>query len=305
MTSDLPPELLHSIFAPMEHDPRLRATLFAYSTVSHLWRDVALSYLFFTLKARRRESFADVISFLSTHPNIAACVKKLWLQRAGPPGSPSKPEVDHDTVHALLARLPALVNLNFHTVKFVDHYIQGASVPSATQPSPDSSAAGPIPHTAQGDQKGDGPYRLQLVYLYGCVAPDGLTPLFRILSLCEIDTLHATLNQLPGTDVAQVDLAALHRPLRVRWLRVAVQKHPARVAQRPPPLLEALHRTLEPGCLRELDVTLHTWDDVRTTGTLLRNAGHNFGTLRLNVCWDSESGEGEPASLLALSGGSK
>ena len=305
MASSLPPSLLHLIFAPVEDGPQLRATLFACSTVSHLWRDVALPYLFSSLKVRRHESFADVIAFLSTRPYIAACIKRLWLHRSGPPGSPSKPEVDHDTVHALLARLPALVNLTFHTVKFVDHCIQGDPVPSAPQASPHSSATGLVPHAAQSDQKkGNGAYRLQLIYLYACTAPEGPTPLFRILSLCEMDTLRATLNQLPGTDAAQVDLAALHRPLRVRWLRVAVQKRPTRVAKRPPPLLEALHRALEPGCVRELDVTLHTWDDVRTVRALLRNAGHNLASLRLNVSWDSESGEGESGTetLLALAG---
>ncbi|PIL23164.1 hypothetical protein GSI_14473 [Ganoderma sinense ZZ0214-1] len=286
---DLPPELLHAIFAWMEHEPPPRTTFVACSVVSRLWRDIALPYLFSTLKARRRESFANVIPFLETHPHIAACVKRLWLQRTGV--SAPKPEVDYETVSALLARLPALVNLSFHTVKFVGL----RSLPLGPQFASELSAT-TIPstnaHTVQGSNH-DGPYRLDLVILYSCTVPDP-TPLFRILSLCEMDTLRATLNELPGTNIAQVDPAALHRPLRVRWLRVAVQKRPARIAQRPPPLLEALRVALEPGSVRAFDVTCHNWDEVASAGALLRDVGRNLTTLRLSVFWGSA--EGEPRS---------
>ncbi|KAI1783307.1 hypothetical protein LXA43DRAFT_1067786 [Ganoderma leucocontextum] len=286
---NLPPELLHTIFASMEYE-RPHASLIACSTVSRLWRDIALPYLFSTLKARRRESFADVIFFLSAHAHIAACVKRLWLQRGS--SSFARPEVDHDTVHALLAHLPALVNLSFHTVRFVSSRPQGDIGPSGSPPASESSAIRTVPPTDAGvTPKGsahcNGPYRLHLVILYSCTVPHDPTALFRILSLCDMDTLRATLNELPGTDSAQVDLAALHRPLRVRWLRVAVQKRPApaRTAQHPPPLLEALRRALEPGCVRALDVGCHDWDEVESAGALLRDVGRNLTTLRLSVFW--------------------
>ncbi|KAM5543503.1 hypothetical protein V8D89_002754 [Ganoderma adspersum] len=292
---DLPPELLHEIFVWMEHEPLPRATSFgACSVVSRIWRDVALPYLFSTLKARRRESFADIIPFLDAHPHIAACVKRLWLQQAGVPSA--KPEVDHDTVSALLARLPALVNLSFHSVKFVGPRSPGDAVPSGPQPASESSAAQAIPstdaHTPHWhDSNHNSPYRLSLVILYSCTVPTDPTALFRILSLCEMDTLRATLNELPGIDSAQVDPAVLHRPLRVRWLRVAVQKRPARIARRPPALLEALRRALEPGCVRAFDVTCNNWDEVGGAGALLRDAGRSLTTLRLKVFWASEEGE--------------
>ena len=300
----LPPELLHAIFAWMEREssPAPHTTFVACSVVSRLWRSVALSYLFSTLKVRRRESFEDVIPFLHAHPHIAACVKRLWLQQAGV--SCSKPEVDHNTVSALLARLPALVYLSFHSVKFVGPRIPGDSVSSSLQLASELSATPPIPpadtHPLQSSPNRDGPpYRLGLVILYNCTVPadaGGPTALFRILSLCEMDTLRATLNQLPGTDVAQVDLAALHRPLRVRWLRVAVQKRPTGItaARPPPPLLEGLRRALEPGCIRAFDVSCNNWDEVAGAGALLRDAGRCLTTLRLRVFW--ASGEGEPSS---------
>ncbi len=292
---DLPPELLHAIFASMEHEPPPRGTLVACSAVSHLWRDVALPYLFSTLKARRRESFADVIPFLSTHPHIAACVKRLWLQRRGT--DVPRPEVDHDTVHALLARLPALVNLSFHTVAFVGPRLH---VPLSPQTASKSLATQPISTTdvctpPSGDR--NGPYRLQVVLLYSCSVRHDLTPLFRILSLCEMETFRATLTVVLHHDSgagSQVDLTTLHRPLRVRWLRVGVQKR----QKSQTPLLEAFRRCLEPGCIRELDVACVDWNAIESAGALLRDVGCNLTTLRLNMLWTMS--EGRPSCDLAL-----
>lgn len=293
---DLPPELLHAIFAPMGHEPSPRDTLVACSAVSHLWRDVTLPYLFSTLKARRRDSFADIVPFLSAHPHIAACVKRLLLQRKGI--LVPRPEVDHDTVHALLARLPALVNLSFHTVAFVGprpHVPSGSqmvSSSSTTQLRPTTDA-----NTRPASTRG-GPYRLQVVLLYSCTAPQGPTSLFRILSLCEIETFRATLTELPDIDKlgAQVDVAVLHRPLRVRWLRVGVQKRQKSPRPHPPPLLEALRRCLEPGCILELDVACINWDTIESAGALLRDVGCNLTTVRLDMF--GEMREGKPSSAV-------
>ncbi|KAI1783305.1 hypothetical protein LXA43DRAFT_1047332 [Ganoderma leucocontextum] len=275
---DLPPELFHEIFAAMQDDSeRPLATLIACSVVSRLWRDIALPQLFSTFRTRRTESFTDVVRFLSTHAHIAACVKRLYLQRTGlvfP--NPElklhlKPEIDHHTVHALLEHLPALHTLCFLGVKFVDAHV----VPSGSQ---FASSASPPVATTNTDALPDDlirPHHLQWVTLQCCTVPRDPTPLFRILSLGDIGTFQVIHTEFPDEPL---EPAALHRTLRMRKLELGLQSR-----WKLDRLLEAFQRRLEPGCVRELNVVCDNWTSIASAGALLRDVGRNLTVLKLRL----------------------
>ncbi|PIL23165.1 hypothetical protein GSI_14474 [Ganoderma sinense ZZ0214-1] len=257
---DLPVELLQGIFAFVQTEGP-PTTLIACSAVSWWWRDIVLPQLFSTFNTRRTESFKDVVHFLSTHPHIAACVKHLRLGRTGCICTLSdlrkprpNPEVDHQTAHALLKCLPALQYLSFDCVRFV------------VTPNTNALAEDCIR-----------PYRLRWVSLDRCVIGADPTPLFRILSLCDIGTFQVTCTEFPNEAGLQAE--TLHRTLRMQRLWLPELHSQWKTGR----LMRALQRRLEPGCVRGLSIVCDNRQSLENTGALLRVVGRDLTSLKLRL----------------------
>ncbi|KAM5543504.1 hypothetical protein V8D89_002755 [Ganoderma adspersum] len=271
---DLPPEILQEIFAFVQNDGP-PAILIACSVVSRLWRDIALPRLFFTFRTHRTESFTDVAHFLSTHAHIAACVKYLGLERTGSmfPG-PGKalpnPEIDPYTAHTLLKCSPALRALSFHGVKFVAQPIATTNTDALT----DDWLR---------------PYHLQWVNLNSCTIGHDPTPVFRILSQCDIDTFRMTLTEFPDEPL---ESTVLHQTLRVRKLWLGLHS-----LRKPEQLIGALRRHLEPGFVRELNVWCDNQRSLESVGALLQDVGRNLTVLKLSLLWGADAAKASCTTL--------
>ena len=261
---DLPPELLQAIFeiihANGEGAPR-NPSLSVCSRVCKTWRRLSIPYLFRTLRVSWiLDSLTDVIPVLASHPDIAVCVKRLWLGRQGI----TVREISHDAVLSLLARLPSLETLALDSVRLVNPN-------AAPLPSSDTTHTGP-----------GGLYKLKLVVLNNCpTSGDSWLPLLQILSLCDVDTLKITL--VVGLQADWTPMIEPARRLRVRNLRMGMLSMPGERA--PTPIIDHLRLALDPAYLRSVQVDCSGWDSVERTGVLLRDIGENVTSLSLNLAW--------------------
>ncbi|KAI0323543.1 hypothetical protein GY45DRAFT_1332464 [Cubamyces sp. BRFM 1775] len=117
----LPVELTDLIFRNTVED---QAAISACTLVSRNWRQVALPHLFSSLKIARQARFDALDGFLSSHPHVARCIRKLELKHL--PGDvraatgSSEAAITYDCIAALSAKLPELQELHLQGIWFAD-----------------------------------------------------------------------------------------------------------------------------------------------------------------------------------------
>ncbi|RPD54972.1 hypothetical protein L226DRAFT_535628 [Lentinus tigrinus ALCF2SS1-7] len=253
---DLPPELIDLILLNFR---KREYALRACSLLSKSWRIATLPHLFSTFQPTLKGgelSPMHITTFLESHPNIAACVKHLWLRNWS--------TLYASLIRALLSRLPVLERLSLELTRF-------ASTPMGLPP------VEPLT-----DGRRSPPFKLQTVIINHCEIQDDPSHLLEILSLCEIDTFKTMfIRDTMGRAHPVSDAASSRRCIRIRNLRLGAQKR----LHEPSPtgLLELLRGSMVPGCLLSMEFTCDSFESLVPTGALIRDVGENITKFKLNL----------------------
>ncbi|KAI0760594.1 hypothetical protein C8Q74DRAFT_241569 [Fomes fomentarius] len=265
---DLPPELLHDIIDALAEYRTWPPGVISVSSVNRKLRELSLPHLFAIIRVPNRAgatALTDLVTFLDSHPSISSYVKRLWIGHSAVLSRSAAHKIDYNVTHALLTRLPSLLEISFTNVLFVP--------PLAT----DISSAVPPPTLA--DLRGA--HKLKLVILHKCSVDGNTLPLFQVLSLLEIDTLKVAFTKGVREAVPPDMLQALG-PLRVRQVRISPTSLPT-LPVSSTPLIDDLRRTLEPVYLRSVQLTCTDWGTFHAIGALFRDIGTHLTSVKLQI----------------------
>ncbi|TBU44753.1 hypothetical protein BD309DRAFT_891949 [Dichomitus squalens] len=271
---DLPVELLDMIISHLESDAwGLWSCTFACS----YFRAVSIErYFCKRLSAVDIRNFDHILSFLQANPRIAAKIRNLTLSgdtRRDEKGLSLLTTIDDTIVLRLVRLLPRLESLVLRT------FIYGQ--PQQSIP--------PLAPSPQGDTPG--PFHLRDLSFgsgyYECLPrSSSISGLFRILSLFTVDRLHGESRGCHLDLAAPLDQSYLHRPLRVKDLRLgcdgsANSKHALVV-------LNSFTEAIESGSLDRVEIECRAVSEVSATRQLLARTGESLTGLQVgapgNVC---------------------
>ncbi|EIW55320.1 uncharacterized protein TRAVEDRAFT_51443 [Trametes versicolor FP-101664 SS1] len=260
---ELPVELLDLVLESVRED---RVTILACSWVSRLWHEVALPYLFASLKIASKYDFVDFHGFLQMHPHIACRVRKLQLKVAYTEWTDRMrrqddyPVVGRAQLIALVALLPRLQELHLYDLWLID------------SPNPASDAPNPLPTRT-----------LEKLTVERCSAP-GLATTLSLVTVLNIISVFDSIDTLELLAM-QISSGTTKRARHIRTLNVAalitgdLSTHGSRFAASA--LYDPLRASLAPGCLRSLELEcigaplVHVSAVLPSFGALVASAARN------------------------------
>ncbi|KAJ8482621.1 hypothetical protein ONZ51_g5242 [Trametes cubensis] len=118
----LPVELTDLIFRNAIED---QTSISTCTLVSRSWRQVALPHLFSSLSITRQARFDALDGFLTSHPHIARCVRKLEVRHLpGDVGAPTSGShtsaITYGCIASITTKLPELQELHLQGIWFAD-----------------------------------------------------------------------------------------------------------------------------------------------------------------------------------------
>ncbi|KAL1946288.1 hypothetical protein VTO73DRAFT_15415 [Trametes versicolor] len=233
---ELPVELLDLVLESVQED---RVTILACSWVSRLWHEVALPYLFASLKIASKYDFVDFHGFLQMHPHIACRVRKLQLRVADTEWTDRMrlqddyPVVGRAQLIAVVALLPRLQELHLYRLWLFD--------------SPDPAPDAPNPLPTRTLEK----LTVEDCSASGLAGAPSLVTILNVISVFDsIDTVELLAMQLPSWTTKR---ARLIRTVNVVAL-IAGDLGPIESRLTASALYDPLRASLAPGCLRSLEL---------------------------------------------------
>lgn len=247
---ELPVELLDLVLESVRED---RGAILACSWVSHLWHDVALPYLFASLKIASKYDFVDFHGFLQMHPHIACHVRKLQLKVADTEWTDRMrlqddyPVVGRAQLIAVVALLPRLQELHLYRLWLFD--------------SPDPAPDAPNPLPTRTLEK----LTVEDCSASGLAGAPSLVTILNVISVFDsIDTVELLAMQLPSWTTKR---ARLIRTVNVAAL-IAGDLGPIESRLTASALYDPLRASLAPGCLRSLELECIGTQLVRVSAVL-------------------------------------